>query len=330
MPTLDDLHETYEELAQSHVDGVAGVRLLGDGNGKTVIVSCMTHGNEPCGLAFIRYLLLHPDVAARIRGTLIVSINNLEGARRFFAAATPEERKKARVLDANMNRLPTDAPKSASTAYELQRFAQLYPIFQRAEAGLDLHSFPADGPPMIIDVKGDASAIERVSDPLPVTVWVKGITQHQEGHPIGWFYGGAGSDVPVFEVECGVHLDPAAFDTAVRSGLAYLVGLGMLDLPHATELRMQDVFHVQKSIHFPNLSYELLRLYDNFDVIAEGEIIATGDDGDIVADREYRALFGRRTVRFTQQEEIAFEITWLTDPPVHRQKKQIVFDALDV
>ncbi len=322
-----ELRRALERYAASDVAGVKGAMRFGDGEGRTMVLSCCTHGNEPCGLAAAWFLLEHPEVASRIRGTAIVTVNNLEGARRYFRAKTPAERRRTRLVDRDMNRLPEDVPPPPDApAYEHRRLGELLPLFRHGDLGLDLHSFARPAPLMTIDVKGPDKELRVLADALPSAVRITHVTPVQDGVPLGWFVGGPGTPVPVGEVECGTHEEPRARVVAIESTLAALCHWGFLDLPHRRIESPIETYRVQGLVRFPDLSYTLTRAHESLGRIAKGEVLAVGDGPDIVAERAARTLFGREPQRYTKSAKIAHEILWLTSPPRRRRRSRIVLD----
>jgi predicted deacylase len=169
MASIADLKAAFHQLSTSSFMGVQGVMSLGPSSGKTILISSMTHGNEPCGLAAVHFLL-QPEVQKKLQGRVILVLNNVEGAQRYFAATSDDDRRDARISDANMNRIPEMFDSAAAHGYELKRLAELLPVFVLADFGIDFHSFPLVGPPMVIDVKGGDKRTETFIQHLPVAV----------------------------------------------------------------------------------------------------------------------------------------------------------------
>lgn len=322
-PTLADLRRTFRRLERSRYRDVAGVAVFEGSPGKTIVLSCMTHGNDPCGLAAAWYLLRRKDLRDILAGRILFCVNNLEAARRYWKARTEAERKACRLCDVDMNRL-SDEMLRLRDAVELRRLRELQPVFDEADLGIDLHGFPHAGPPLSIDVKGSARQLTRLSDAIPVPVRVTNIPAMQDGHPIGYFFGGPGRRIPVIEIECGVNEEPATLARAVSATLAALIVAGCLRLPHRKTATTQKLYRIAETVRFPSLSYRLLRAHTNFGEIARNEVIAEGDGPSIVASRKRRTLFGTRRLQFDNLARLAHEVLWLVHAPRMKNRVQII------
>jgi predicted deacylase len=327
VPSPDDLRRTFETLVASEADGVRGVKRIRGADGPTFLLSCLTHGNEVCGLAPLWYLLAHPALTATLRGTLLLVVNNPEAAEAYFARSPGEDPFRFRCCEMDMNRLPRGAADSASgDTVELRRLRSLLPTFAEADRGIDFHGVPYPGPPLTVDVKGPEPEVGHLSDALPVGVRAANMVAVQDGFPVGWWYGGIGREIPVVEVECGRNESPEAFETGIRCCLAALVAEGFLDLPYAEEESPLDVYRLRRTVKFPDASYRLLRTHENLGVIRAGEVIAEGDGEPIVADAECRSLFGT-TKLHADPDRLRYEKLWLTDPPVRRMRRALRIDV---
>lgn len=270
----------------------------------------MTHGNEPCGLAAVHFLL-QPEVQKKLQGRVILVLNNVEGAQRYFAATSDDDRRDARISDANMNRIPEMFDSAAAHGYELKRLAELLPVFVLADFGIDFHSFPLVGPPMVIDVKGGDKRTETFIQHLPVPVRITNMVPVQDGHPLGWYIGGKEKNIPVIEIECGAHEDEKSFEIAIQTVTSALISNGFLDLPATKRTMRQQVYRVLDAVWFPDASYSLSRAHTTLGPIQKGEVLATGDDSPIVAKEDCVALFGRNTLKMRDTTEAAHEMLWL-------------------
>ncbi len=181
--SLDQLRGTFKKLRASTHDGIEGVVRFAGSPGPTAVLTCLTHGNEPSGLAPLWYLWEHPEIVHDLKGTIFFCANNVEGAERFFQANTPDEKWAGRFCEVNMNRLPEDALENGD-ALELRRLRELMPVFLQADMGIDFHSFPDPGPCMTIDVKGDEARCSALFDPLGLPLRVTNMVEVQDGKPV--------------------------------------------------------------------------------------------------------------------------------------------------
>src|SRR5262245_28437466 len=111
-------------------DGGAGVdyvhRFDSGRPGPKVAIAGLTHGNEPCGMTAIRWLL---DEGMRpLRGTLTLWLGNVDASQRVDPSR-PETRFGVRAIDRDLNRCWA-APLLASDdpALELRRARELLPF----------------------------------------------------------------------------------------------------------------------------------------------------------------------------------------------------------
>jgi predicted deacylase len=321
LPTLPDLRETFETLRASETDGVPGVLRIAGAPGPTMILTCLTHGHEACGLAPLWYLLQQEDLQKHLRGTLLLCVNNPEPASAYFAEGPDGDPRVHRYRDIDMNRLPRNAEDLASgDTAELRRLRALLPVYAQADIGVDFHGFPYPGDSMTIDVKGDDADVERLSDAMPVLLHATNMVEVQDGFPVGQWYGGFARSIPVIEVECGMNEDPVAFAVGIRCGLSALISTGMLDLPHTLVPMPQDIYRLRSSIKVPDRSYVLPRTFAALERLPAGTVIAEGDGEPIVVQEERYSLFARHDLTVTAAQ---YEILWLTDPPVRRMRRCI-------
>lgn len=329
--THSDLNGIFDYLSLQNHKGMSGVTLInGKRPGETAVISMMTHGNEVSGLAAAYYLLREKDkISDRLKGRIALTLNNEAAGIQYFAAETEEEQRKARKFEMNMNRLPEDIldRTSSKEVYEIRRAHTLYPLWKDAQSGLDLHSTTLPSDPMLIDIKGDKKGLDDLSDGIPIRDRLENIVPVQIGYPVGSLYGGLSENIPVIEVESGCHHDPAAIVTAVNSAVAFLIKRGMLEGFEVEEKDdTQHVYRVTSSVKFPNLSYELSKIYRTFEPVQEGEIIARGDRKPIVSALEGHAIFGPDKLKRDDPKKLEEEVLFLTAKMRERARKLLVPD----
>jgi hypothetical protein len=284
------LHAAFARLAASTWHGVPGVAALaGHDPGPVVAITAMTHGNEPSGLAAIAHVLARADGGWRpVRGTLVLCVNNLAAARRWFAATTPQARAAARFVDCDMNRLPEDVLTGGDAREECRRARELAPAWRRFDVAMDIHSTGLPAPPMVVEGRGDW---RPWLGGVGIGIAIRGIADVQIGIPAFALYGGT-----TFEIETGAHDDPAGMAIARTAADALLHRLDAPDTP-APPCAV-DVYEVEGSVRLPHPGYALARRFPNFTPIAAGEVLARGPAAsgrgigpDLVAPRDGHAIF---------------------------------------
>lgn len=310
------LAKTFKRLKACSYEGVRGVMRIESGvSGPTLGITACTHGNEPSGLALIDYLLSDIQIERELTcGTLYLIVNNIRATEAYFDAATEEEGRRARYVDVNMNRLPKDALQSTSGAYEIQRVKELYPIWERFEFGLDVHSTLEKSDPMIISRGGEFH--RDLVKGFPIRTLISNIDAVQIGKPAFSFYGAPAAKV--FAIEAGQHTENESFERACACVLALLENLAMFPGVPAGGLYEYNEYYVERSIVFPDLSYDLIKDFKSLDPIREGELLAASTEG-----KEVRAPFDGHilmpTSRRGAEKDITEEVAFLSRPvQVHR------------
>ena len=282
---LELMRGVQERLRSAENEGIAGVvRIDAPQAGPTLGITLCTHGNEPSGLAVAHYLLDEIAGPQRLQsGTLYVVLNNIRASDSYFSATSIEEKRRARFVDLNMNRLPEDLHKlDKDNRYEILRARQLYPIWQRFDVGFDVHSTTQDIEPMIISGGRDFHA--DLWRGFPIEVVLSNIDVVQIGLPAFGFYGKKEASVPVFEIEAGSHENPASFDRAIICARALLENLGMVPRggPRNESTRVsRREYYIDGSIIFPNTSYQLDRVFKDFEYVRQGTVLARGNGPDM-------------------------------------------------
>lgn len=297
--TPDELRRTFDTVKnyrKGHIKGV--VEIKGSrGTGDRLVVSALTHGNEVSGLAAIRYLLDPKNqIVDRLRGTVVLTVNNLMAAEKYFRAETEAEKLKTRQHQMNMNRLRREILTTRGNAheeYEVKRARELMPVWEDAAAGVDLHSTSQKSKPMLIDVKGTPQALDHMSDGIPIEDRYQNIMPLMNGITVASLFGGTNEAIPAVAIECGSHHDPESIRTAIQSVVACLVEFGMLE-GYETESRSSDqnIYRVEQAVNFPNYNWKMSKIYPNYTPIQEGEILASGPEGYIISNLNGQALFG--------------------------------------
>jgi predicted deacylase len=318
IPTVPELQELYELLRVSNYKGVPGViRLDGERSGPVLGITVCTHGNEPCGLAAIKSLLDHIEQGnILVQGTIFLVLNNIRGTGMYFESWARNERRAGRFVDTNMNRLPIDFRSLANDErYEIERARTLLPVWNTFDYAIDIHSTTQNAGSMLIDV--DARLPVALTRGFDMEKLISNMVRVQVGAPAAYFYGTEASPARACGVECGAHEEPETFKRAIITVRAMLQNLGMVHgTPESITETYQEYF-ISDSVIFPNLSYELVRQFRNFEFIPAGTLLAVGNGPNIFAQADCHGLFAGRT-KFTELEEIKEEVMFISLPEQKR------------
>lgn len=252
-------------------------------------VTALTHGNEPAGLAAIQYILDNKHLLKS--GKIILGINNIKAAEKYFYdAQTYEDMERCRMLEVNMNRLPKDAlEQTGDSPYEIQRLQEIHPITKTFDVGLDVHSTEEPSPPMIMEAYGNSS---ELSKGFPIEIVIRNIVNVQCGLPVCAFYG-EGENRIAFGIESGQMRDEAGFRCTIECTKVLLSNIGMMDIETSTEIHpVRKIYEVVEGIIYPNDSYRIAKHRKTFEFIPKGDLLAKGDQGDILMKGDGHFLFG--------------------------------------
>ncbi len=306
--TEADIKSFYDVLKNSEYEGIQGVHRIDStkpNEGPNVGITIATHGNEIAGLAsYIHYTRNDRLKSILKRGSVTFAINNLQALEQFFDANGEDEEKASMYIDHNMNRLPKEVLELVGDSrYEIRRALELYPVFEQFDAGIDIHSTYGPSTPMIVEMKEgvdylDGSSISTVLTNMPSV---------QKGMPISSLYGGINTtDIPVIGVEAGAQGDPTAFGHAIEITNAFLQKLGMIPQAINQQKFDKEIYRVSRPILFPNDSYSYIEDFKTFDEIRQGQILATGSEGKIIANQDGHILFPKHFKFDTRQNEAGF------------------------
>jgi predicted deacylase len=267
--TRDDLRATFDRLAAAGLHGVPGVIAIDSlAPGPVAGITACTHGNEPAGLAAIGALLAMYDAGWRpALGRLLLVVNNLAAAARWFAAADDAARLAARFVDTDMNRLPADVLSRTEADSEGTRARSLAPVWAMLDAALDIHTTQQPSAPMLVEGAADCSDLAAG---MPIGIVIRDIVAMQIGVPAFGLYRGR-----AFEIEAGSHDDPAAWALAAACARIFLGNLGMLPRT-AAATPPRDIYRVCGALRLPDARYELERVFPTFHPVRRGEVIARG------------------------------------------------------
>ncbi|MEC9291366.1 MAG: succinylglutamate desuccinylase/aspartoacylase family protein [Pseudomonadota bacterium] len=271
------METVFRDLASLSFEGAQGVKLFDSGvAGPSVAITIMTHGNEPCGLDAYNYFSQHSDILKK--GKVFFCLNNIKAGEQYFQATSAKEKRRCRFIDENMNRITSENKDS----YEFKRVQELKPIYQQFDYALDIHSTALPSDTMLILPEGTPKALYQG---IPAKLAIEGIVEKQIGTPAIGFYAGE-----CIGYEAGSHEDEQAGYNATQAMLAFLRNTGVVD--HSEEaLEMPAHYTVFDSIVFRDSSDSLAKEFKHFSKVTQGDVIASGDQGDIKASEDGFALF---------------------------------------
>lgn len=302
------LRTTFDFFRRSSYEGIEGVvKIKGEEPGPEVGVTVCTHGNEPGGLAAAQYVL---DEAAsgteKFFGNVYVAVNNIRACESYFSAKNREAAGKARMTELNMNRLPPDSLEGEhDLRYEAVRARALRPLFARFDAGLDIHTTLQDTGGIIISF-GKETPMNLIRG-MPIHTIVSNLDAVQIGIGISKLFGAARSSPQRLAIEAGGHEKESTFETAVTCTRAFLHHTGVFS-NNSNDIALGEYreFSVFSSVVLPDESYELVRMFDNYEFIPKDTVLAKGNGPDIRAPEDCHALFGGKLKPVSHDEEVLF------------------------
>ena len=312
IPLQKDLLKTFEKIKSATHEGIEGVLKFDSGKpGPTLGITIQTHGNEPSGLAALWYFLnKYPLQQLLESGVVFFVVNNIRATEKYFEAKTDEEKRVARFIDINFNRLPEDTmSRVGDPSYEVNRAQKLRKVWESFDVGLDIHSTAQPSKPMIIVVN---EFQKDLIEGFPIEIIVSNIDKVQRGRPATAFYGGE-KGIPVLGIEAGSHESPESFRTAIACVLCLMQNLEMISRDTSVLLKREYLlYRVIDSLMFPNDSYILDHVSPMFSAISKGDIIANGDSGPIYSPVSGCTIFGPKQIK---PDTITEEVLFFTKPP---------------
>ena len=317
LPTIDQLVSEFAFMRYSDCGGIKGVwRVDSPKPGPALGITIHTHGNEPSGLATSWHFRRNFNLSDRLRrGSVLFVLNNLRAAERYFSALEmiegkekEEVKRKARFCDHNMNRLPENTfDLKADTRYEIGRAQELRPIWGCFETAFDIHSTLTETAPMIIVCGGLQRDLIRG---FPIKNIVTNIDNVQVEKPAMNFYGER-EQVRTLAIEAGSHENSSSFECSIACTTALLHNLDMIEGEKDTATREYDEYFIDGSVLFPDQSFEMVKVFEMFEPITEGQVLAHGKGTRIVADFNGHALMGRPPLK---PDSIKEEVLFLSRP----------------
>jgi len=192
--------------------------------GPRLVINALIHGNEICGAVAID-ALFRMGVRPK-RGSLTLTLSNVQ-AYEAFDRSRPFA---SRHLDADMNRVwGPECLRSSRRDAELLRARELRPIFESADALLDLHSMAVPGEALTLC--GTSARARGLAERLGRPRWVIADSGHPSGRRLidfERFVDPAGGRTALL-AECGRHWDAGTGRAAVEIALRFLRLFDMID-----------------------------------------------------------------------------------------------------
>ena len=262
-------------MKKSSYRGVPGVWKVDSGKkGPVLGVTVHTHGNEPSGLGALSYFRNVYPIESRLKkGSVIFVLNNIKATEMYLRAKTDAERKLARYVDVNMNRLPNNLLKlKKDRRYEIQRALMLLPIWKEFGVGIDIHSMRQRSKPFIMSI---GTFVPHLVRGFPMNVVVSNVQKVMKSKPAIAFYGKQGTKK--LGVETGSHEDTTSFKRASLCAINIMKNLDMIGGggKKYRGTRTYRHYRLVGSLWVPNKSFSLVRIFKNYERVKRGTLIAT-------------------------------------------------------
>lgn len=196
--------------------------------GPRVVINALIHGNEICGAIAID-ALFRMGVRPK-RGSLTLALSNV-AAYEAFDSLRPFA---SRHLDRDMNRVwGSECLNSTRRDAELSRARELRPIFESADALLDLHSMAVPGEALALC--GTSARARFLAERLGFPRWIVADSGHSAGRRLIDFerFADPNGRRTALLVECGRHWDAETGRAALKIALRFLRLFDMIDGGHA-------------------------------------------------------------------------------------------------
>lgn len=265
--------------------GTPGVWHFDSGRpGRSMLITCLVHGNELCGAWAVKEVLASGLRPARGRLTLIFC--NLNA----FDTFDPEHHDASRYCDEDMNRVWSPERLACAGTNEARRARELLPWIQQADWLLDLHSMHEPGAPLLLTgtLSRNVSLARALSTPQHVIV----DTGHNDGVRLRDYaqFGDPDSEnACALLIECGFHGDPASVGVAKNMIARMLIQAGVCDandipaawlLPHGGT---QRVLHVTDGIVAPSMDVQFAQPWQGLETLPDaGDLIGWIDGEPVV------------------------------------------------
>jgi len=191
--------------------------------GPNVMVSAIVHGNEPCGVIALDWLLR--DKIRPVAGTLTLAFANVAAYRAF----DPSDPNRTRWLDEDMNRVWDKAVlDSDRTSIELERARELRPVLDGIDCLFDVHSMQHPAPPLMM--AGRHARAKALAARIGVPERVVRDAGHAAGRRMRDYgaFDDPASGKTALLIECGQHWEPTSGALAIEATVRFLVETGTI------------------------------------------------------------------------------------------------------
>ena len=273
----------------AYADGGTGVPYLhsfdSGRRGPHALILGLTHGNELSGMIAVCRLL---DTGVRpSAGRLSLCFVNIDAYQRF----DPSRPLASRFVDRDMNRLWADDVIDADgDSSEAARAKEIRPTIRQADRLLDLHSVHHGDRPFFImpDRPRPLALASAIGLPATRVILKPGGLLGPTIMDYSPFVEDCGTAAAVV-AECGQHLRLGTAETATACALRFLIATGVVAEAQMASLmppRTADPpadFEVTVDLFAETADWRYVRLFEGFDAVEEGEILAYDGDRPIRA-----------------------------------------------
>jgi succinylglutamate desuccinylase len=243
--------------------------------GPTVTIMGGVHGNEPCGVKTLLYLIENLEL---ISGKVNLIFGNPKAIE-----------KKVRYIDTNLNRIfkeDKDLSQKEKESYEYSRSREIIPYLIESDVLIDLHSISSKETNPFVICNEDSLSLAKH---LPVSICCHGFDSIEPGATEYFIYKNKKMGVCI---ECGFHEKDETFQFALNSVNILLSKLGMIstdinyETKHDQKILKADYIYKTKTDEF-----RVAKKFKNFEPISAGQHIATDGDEKIFSNCDQYIVF---------------------------------------
>lgn len=233
------------------------IELVGKENGPTSIILAGVHGNEQCGIDALQELLPFLEIQ---KGRVLVAYGNPR------AIETD-----VRFIEANLNRLFRDEEalsEKERTSYEFSRAQFLKTYLNQADHLLDIHASLTPNSQRFLICEENSVEVTKY---LPIPLIVSGFDKIEPGGTD--YYMNQRGKIGIC-IECGYYKNLSSREIAKETVISFLAVCGHIQGTikehHQTHISITSLYRTKNN-------FTLAREFEDFEEIAEGEIV--GKDG---------------------------------------------------
>ncbi len=245
--------------------------------GPNVMVSAIVHGNEPCGVIALDWLM-QGDVRP-VAGTLTLAFMNVEAYRAF----DPDDPNRTRWIDEDMNRVwGREVLEGDRTSIELERAREVRPVLEDIDYLLDLHSMQHRAPPLMMTGRHRKS--KDLAAKIGVPERVVGDAGHASGRRMRDFgaFDDARSAKVALLIECGQHWQISTGDLAIEATVRFLAATGTISQDRIGSFEVpppQKTFTVVEAVTIESEAFTFAKAFSGGEVLPKAGTLI-GHDGD--------------------------------------------------